>query len=738
VRTLSPTSESPHPGARTFRPAGAHGNRPFFISDLCTLAESYLEPEQVQALYQAYLFSAEAHKGQRRASGEPYIYHPLEVARILAEMRLDCETLVGAILHDVIEDTPARKADLQTEFSSEVAELVDGVSKLTQISFESKAEEQAENFRKMILAMARDIRVILIKLADRLHNMRTLGALPPEKRRQIARETLEVYAPIANRLGLNSIMLELEDLGFEALHPIRHRVLAAEVKKARGHRKQVVNRIQRGIRRRLREEQLPGKVLGREKHLYSLYEKMRHKHLSFSDVLDVYAFRIIVETVDQCYRVLGSIHNLYKPVPGTFKDYVALPKANGYQSLHTALFGPYGVPIEVQIRTSDMHAVAEAGIASHWRYKSGEAGTNTAHTRAREWLRDLLEMQKQAGDPIEFIENVKIDLFPNDVYVFTPAGEIMELARGATPVDLAYAVHTDVGNTCVAAKIDRRYAPLRTRLQTGQTVEVVTAPWGRPNPNWLNFVVTAKARANIRSYLKNLRQEEAIQLGRRLLSQSLAAESLSLDDVAPARIDALLAEFGLGSLEGLLEDIGLGNRIAPLVVRRLVPTRAESMADARGSSSPESRPTQPLFIRGTEGMLVTFGKCCHPIPGDAIFGFLSAGRGIVVHTQSCRNLSEYTGRPEKWIDVEWESQIEGEFPVEIRVDAANQKGALATMAAAIAEMGANIQNVEIADRDGLYTSINFIVDVSGRTHLAQVIRRLRSINLVSRITRVRG
>jgi guanosine-3',5'-bis(diphosphate) 3'-pyrophosphohydrolase len=732
---VTPTN-TPHNLSRADNDFG--GTSVFLISDLCNLAETYLEPHQVKDIYRAYLFSAEAHRGQQRASGEPYIYHPLNVARILSEMRMDHQSIMAAILHDVIEDTPTVKGQLAQDFGMEVAEIVDGVSKLTQMSFESKAEEQAENFRKMILAMARDLRVILVKLADRLHNMRTLGALPPEKRRQIARETLEIYAPIANRLGLNRFVLELEDLGFAALYPIRYQVLATEVKKARGHRKQMVKRIEQAIKNRLAQESLPGRVLGRQKHLYSLYKKMRTKALSFSDVLDVYAFRIIVDTVDTCYRVLGAIHNLYKPVPGTFKDYIAIPKANGYQSLHTVLFGPYGVPIEAQIRTEDMHLVAEAGVASHWRYKSRQAASNTAQTRARQWLKSLLEMQRAAGDSLEFIENVKIDLFPNEVYVFTPAGEIMELPRGATPVDLAYAVHTDVGNTCVAVKIDRRYSPLRTPLVSGQTVEIVTAPWGRPNPNWLNFVITGKARSNIRNYLKNLRKGEAIELGRRLITQSLAVESLTLEDIPCERVDRLLAEFSLTDFDALLEDIGLGNRIAPLVARRLAPVREEGTSESGTSGSARGKTAQPLFIKGTEGMVVTFAKCCHPIPGDPIYGFVSAGRGVMIHTQLCKNLSEYAKHPEKWIDVEWEDTRNGDFPVEIRVDAANQKGALATIAAAISEMGANIGNVVIADHDGLYTSINFVIDVVDRTHLAQIIRRLRVINVVSRIIRTRG
>ncbi len=702
----------------------------FLISDLCGLADTYLESDQVKDIYRAYLFGAEAHEGQHRASGEPYIHHPIEVARILAEMRLDYETIVAAILHDVIEDTETAKGQIAEEFGEEVANLVDGVSKLTQITFKSKAEFQAENFRKMLLAMSRDIRVILVKLADRLHNMRTLAALAPEKRRQIAKETLEIYAPIANRLGLNSIRQELEDLGFQALYPTRYRVLTAELRKVRGHRKQVVRKIETAIKRRLRQEGLSGNVVGREKHLYSLYKKMRYKGFSFKEVLDVYAFRITVESADECYRVLGVMHNLYKPVPGKFKDYIALPKANGYQSLHTVLFGPYSAPLEVQIRTDDMHGVAEAGIAAHWGYKTGKTGSSAAQERARQWIKELLEMQTEAGDSMEFIEHVKVDLFPKDVYVFTPAGDIMELPRGATAVDLAYAVHTDVGNTCIAVKIDGRYAPLRSQLATGQNVEAVTASWGRPNANWLTFVVTGKARAAIRNYLKNLRSEEAVELGRRLLNQALAPESLVLDEVDKDRIGALLAESNLSTLDELLEEVGLGQRPAALVTRRLTRIPDESKP---GSQAP--RNNHPIYIKGSEGMVVSLGKCCHPIPGDPVLGFVSAGRGVVIHTAACRNIAEYSDKPDKWVDVEWEPTIDGDFPVEVRVDTANQKGVLATVAATIADTGANIENVSMDNTEGSHATLNIVVGVTDRVHLARIIRRIRNINEVTRIMR---
>ncbi len=702
------------------------------IDDLSAQIETYLEPDQVEKVRRAYSFSAKAHEGQHRLSGEPYIQHPLEVARILAGMHMDHQTLVAAILHDVIEDTATAKAQIKKEFGKGVAELVDGVSKLKQIEFDSYAEAQAHNFRKMLMAVAHDIRVILVKLADRLHNMRTLGALPPKKRRLIARETLEIYAPIAQRLGMNSIRLELEELGFSALHPMRHRVLSEQVKKARGHRKEIVNKIKNALKRRLQQEKLPAEIIGREKHLYGIYKKMRNKGLSFAEVFDVYAFRIIVDTVDTCYRVLGAVHNLYKPVPGKFKDYIAIPKANGYQSLHTVLFGPYGVSIEVQIRTKEMDDVGEAGIAAHWLYKSGEGEKTTAHKRAREWLRGILEIQQTAGNPEEFLEHVKVDLFPDEVYVFTPKGDIIELPRGATAVDLAYTIHTDVGNTCVGARIDRRLAPLSTPLSTGQSVEIITAPGARANPVWLKFVVTAKARSTIRHYLKNLKHDEAIALGKRMLNLELKNFSLSFDDISPRQLSTAHKSFNLNDKNELLEDLGLGKRMAPLVARHLAPSPREpwKLPWKRGSAS-----ARPLCIRGTEGMVVSFPKCCYPIPGDPILGFASAGRGIVVHHQSCKNVAEYRKEPEKWVNVEWETQVDRDFPAAIRMNVTNQRGVLATVAAAIADEGANIENVEMQDRDDRYIRLSFVIAVRDRNHLARVMHKVRGVKHVSGINR---
>ena len=706
----------------------------FLISDLCALLEAYLEPDQVKQVYAAYLFGAEAHEGQRRLSGEPYIYHPISVARILAEMHMDYQTIIAAILHDVIEDTPTAKDQLTEKFGKEVADLVDGVSKLTQISFETQAEEQAENYRKMLLAMVRDVRVIMIKLADRLHNMRTLGVMPPDKRRRIARETLDIYVPVAGRLGMNTVRQELEDLGFASMFPMRYRILSEAVKKARGNRKEIVKKIETAIKRRLRQEGLIGTVQGREKHLYSIYRKMRTKMLPFSEVFDVYAFRINTDSADSAYRILGTVHNLYKPVPGKFKDYIAIPKANGYQSLHTVLFGPYGVPIEIQIRTEEMNKVAEEGIAAHWRYKTGsEEDRSGDDVRAREWMSNLLEMQKSAGNSLEFIEHVKMDLFPDEVYVFTPEGKIMEMPRGATAVDFAYAVHTDIGNTCVAVKVDRQLSPLRAELYNGQTVEIITAPSARPNPAWLNFVVTAKARSNIRHFLKNLQREEAIALGKRLLDKALMVYSTTSDDVPQKQVKELLKSYNLKKKDDLFEEVGLGNRMPQVVARALVP--GDEMQEATAAREELAR---PLMIKGTEGMVVTFGKCCHPIPGDRILGYVTAGRGIVIHTSTCKNVMAAHSRPDRYIDVDWEENIEGEFSVDLRVELSNQRGALAIVASAIAEMGANIINVSMEERDGMYSSISLTVTLKNRQHLARIMRRLRALQMVGRIIRMKG
>ena len=703
------------------------GKRATGIDELLAKLRQYLPEPQVEEIHQAYLFGAVAHEGQRRLSGEPYISHPVAVAAILAEMHMDHRTIEAALLHDVIEDTPTLKEEINTRFGPEVARLVDGVSKLTQIKFKSRAEAQAENFRKMVLAMVEDIRVIMVKLADRLHNMRTLGAMPAPKRRRIANETLEIYAPIAHRLGMSAMRMELEDLGFQALYPMRYKVLARHLKRSRTHQKEMVSKITDGLTQALERDHIKGTVEGREKHLYSVYRKMHAKRLPLMEVLDVYAYRITVERTDDCYRALGVVHNLYKPVPGKFKDYIAIPKANGYQSLHTVLIGPQGVPLEVQIRTEDMDKVSRSGIAAHWLYKTGDGGATAPEVRAREWLKGVMELQQGTGSSLEFLENVKVDLFPDEVYVFTPQGDIRRLPRGATAVDFAYAVHTDVGNACVAAKIDRRLVPLRTALENGQTVEIITSPSGRPNPAWLNFVMTVKARANVRHYLKNLQHGEAVELGKRMLERALAALSLKLTRVPEAQLLAVVQEFKLEGAEELFESIGLGQHLAPLVARRLMPDREAEPIQPKASG--------PLMIRGTEGLVVTFARCCHPIPGDAIVGVLTSGRGIVIHRDGCGNLNEYRSQPEKLIEVQWEKSIKREFPVEVRADVANQRGVLATVAAAIADTGSNIEHVNLQERDGETSVLTFVFAVRDRTHLAKLLRRIRSLPQVMRIQR---
>jgi RelA/SpoT family (p)ppGpp synthetase len=734
-------------GRRRQRAPGGRAAAPRFqIADLCALLAVYLEPKDVTDIEAAYHFGARAHEGQCRVSGEPYIFHPLEVAHILASLHMDAKSITAAILHDVIEDTKTAKERIAEEFGKDVAELVDGVSKITRIEFQSQEEAQAENFRKMLLAMASDIRVILIKLADRLHNMRTLQYLPRDRQQAIARETLDIYAPIANRLGVRQWSTELEDLGMATLYPLRYRILSESMRKRRANRKAIVEKVRSAIVKQLEEEGVTAEVTGREKNLYSIYKKMQQKKLPFNQVYDVYGFRVVVEKADTCYRVLGMLHNLYKPIPGRFKDYIAIPKANGYQSLHTVVFGPFGVSIELQIRTGEMHRVSEAGVASHWLYKTGEPGGDGMRQRALHWLQDLLEIQQKAGNPHEFLEHLKIDLFPDEIYVFTPNGEIKKLPRAATVVDFAYDVHTDIGMHCVGAKVNHDLVPLRTTLKNGDHVEILTAAGGHPNPSWLDYVVTGKARAHIRSYLKSRDLGGARDLGTRLLERALKDMNSDVAQVPEEQRNALLKSLSLPNWDQLLSDIGLGNRLAAVVARQIVtnppPIAASGFALTRRFKKLLTRGGDSLkpalAIRGTEGVVVTYGRCCHPIPGDPILGFLSAGRGIVIHTEDCPNVSKYRKHPEQWIDVRWEEHIDGVFTVAVRVDVHNQRGVLAKVAAAISEQDANIDTVTFDDRDGRYTTMEFTVEVKDRVHLASVMRRIRSLDSVVRINRKRG
>ncbi|MEZ5554246.1 bifunctional GTP diphosphokinase/guanosine-3',5'-bis pyrophosphate 3'-pyrophosphohydrolase [Haliea sp.] len=701
------------------------------IDALDSTLRSYLNPAQAQQVRRAYYFAEQAHFGQIRRTGEPYVTHPLAVTGILADMHMDHQSLMAAMLHDVIEDTGIEKDSIGSQFGPAVAELVDGVSKLTQMEFSSLAEKQAENFQKMALAMARDIRVILVKLADRLHNMRTLGVLPQDKARRIARETLEIYAPIAMRLGMNAVRMEFEDLGFSALYPMRASRIKAAIRASSGYRKELVDKIRHQIESTLEQEGHDVEVIGREKHLYSIYSKMKSKKKSFSEIMDIYAFRIIVDSVDTCYRVLGSVHSLYKPVPGEFSDYIAIPKANGYQSLHTVLMGMHGVPIEIQIRTREMEEMANNGIAAHWLYKSDSHSANGSHARAREWVQGLLEMQQRAGNSLEFIESVKIDLFPDEIYVFTPKGRILELPRGATAVDFAFAVHTDVGNSCVACRINRRLAPLSEPLQSGQTVEILTAPGARPNPSWFNYAVTAKARTNIRHFLKHQTREDSVALGRRLLDKALQAFDSTLEQLPEDRLQDYLANNDYSALDDLLEDIARGNRLPPITAQQILGEFVEPSESAE-------RKLQPVAIRGTEGFMVTYARCCHPIPGDPIEGYLSSEKGVVVHRERCKNLMEMRENRERLVALRWDDQVQGEYLTELRIEVENRRGMIAVLATRINSMGVNIEKISTEDKDYQFTFVDLAMQVTNRVHLANIMKRLRTVNSVRRVSRLKN
>ncbi|QIZ78324.1 bifunctional GTP diphosphokinase/guanosine-3',5'-bis pyrophosphate 3'-pyrophosphohydrolase [Ferrimonas lipolytica] len=702
----------------------------YLFESLKELAASYLNPEQVEQLTQAYITARDAHDGQMRSSGDPYITHPVAVARILGEMRLDHETLMAALLHDVIEDTPTTKEDLAELFGEDVAELVEGVSKLDKLKFRDREEAQAENFRKMVMAMVQDIRVILIKLADRTHNMRTLGSLRPDKMRRIARETLEIYVPLANRLGIHNVKNELEDLGFRALYPMRYRVLKSVVAAARGNRKELMHSIETAIQGRLEDANIPATVQGREKNLFSIYNKMVNKEIQFQQVMDIYAFRITVKNIDTCYRVLGAMHTLYKPRPGRFKDYIAIPKANGYQSLHTSLFGPHQLPVEIQIRTEDMDQMADRGVAAHWLYKddddSNAVTATTTQIRARKWMQTLLELQQSAGNSFEFIESVKNDMFPDEIYVFSPKGRILELPTGATAVDFAYAVHTDVGNECVGARVNRQAYPLSKPLISGQTVEIITAPGARPNAAWLNFAVTGKARAKIRQVLKNVAQTESVTLGRRLLNHALG--DVRLEEIDQERLNQLIEESNFNTLDDLLSAIGLGDIMSLVVAQRL-----------RDEFELPTSSKDKLPIKGADGMLVTFAKCCRPIEGDDVVAHVSPGKGLVVHIDTCRNIAKnLESEPEKFLPVQWTDGADTEYLTELRVEIVNHQGVLAKLTSVVASAKANIQHLNTEDRDGRTYLITMTLTVTSRVHLANVLRKIRVMPDVIKAARSRN
>ncbi|MGH8481204.1 MAG: RelA/SpoT family protein [Nevskiaceae bacterium] len=704
--------------------------REYGIEPLTRVLEEYLPAQAIADVRRAYEFGARLHQGQQRTSGEPYIYHPLAVARVLAQMRLDHTTLIAAMLHDVIEDTTTSKEEIGKAFGEDVAQLVDGVSKFQKIEGQTRAEVQAESFRKLLLAMTQDLRVILIKLADRLHNMRTLEHMEPARRRRTARETLEIYAPIAQRLGIHTLRTELEDLAFLNLYPRRYAVFEQAVKTQIGDVKSMIKEIEERLSKALREEGIGASVVGRQKNLYSLYQKMRRRRLRLPDVMDLLGFRVIVAKLDDCYRALGVIHHVYKPISEMFNDYIANPKVNGYQSLHTTCVGPKARKIEVQIRTRDMHHIAESGIAAHWQYKLGDkGGEHTApQLRAREWLGQLFEMQ---GGALDFVESVKVDLFPDEVYVFTPQGEIRRLSRGATPVDFAYAVHTELGDRCVAARIDQHLEPLNTTLKNGQTVEIITANSARPNAAWLNFVKTAKARHRIRNYLKSQREDEAIRLGRRLLEKSMRELKIPLAALKGEAAAAVLKIYGLAEMEPLYLSLGLGQRLAPLVARHFMPAGVAPAPGAAGDAD-----AQPLAVEGTEGLVIDYGKCCRPVPGDDIRGHVSVGRGIVIHRVECSVAQPRKGTAQEWIPLVWAENVQGDFLAELRVKGENRRGVLASIAAEISGAESSIENVTMAEKvDTRASDMHFLITVKNRVHLARIMRRLRGLPVVARVTR---
>jgi guanosine-3',5'-bis(diphosphate) 3'-pyrophosphohydrolase len=701
---------------------------PDFVQQL-ELKLGYLTPEARARVRHAYFVGAAAHGPQARKSGEPYITHPVAVAGLLADMRLDSDALVAAILHDTIEDTILTRVDLERSFGTDVADLVEGVTKLDKIEFRSRQEAQAESFRKMMLAMSRDLRVILIKLADRLHNMRTLDAMSADSRRRIARETLEIYAPIAQRLGMNAVKAELQDLGFRALYPMRYRILTERLGQSYRAKRESMQRLEASLAERLRQMGIAARLVNRVKSPYSVYRKMRDEHKSFGDVLDVLGVRVVVADVMHCYMALGVVHALFKPLDGRFKDFIAIPKANGYQSLHSLLFGSHGAPIEVQIRTEEMDVLAERGIAAHWAYKTDAQPANAAQVRAREWLTNLLSQQSAESSSLEFVENVRVDLFPDDVYVFTPAGDIMSLPRNATALDFAYAVHTRVGGHAVAARVDGRLAPLRTRLQSGQRAEIITAPSAQPSPDWLSFVVSSKARTAIRQHLKRMQHEDAIDLGHRMLDRALSAQSRSLDSVPSEVLDNYLTEHRMRRLEDLLADIALGNRM-PQQVAMALTRRASDDAPID-----TQREAEKILISGAERGVLSFGVCCHPIPGDPIMGYLSSGKGVVVHRADCPNVPEFRKTPERLVPVDWDRNVEGEYRVQVRAVVANRPGVLATVASAIAVAEANIENVEYQERDVTSAALLFTIEVRDRKHLSEVLRRVRRAEVVHTVQR---
>ncbi len=703
-------------------------------SKLTKLLKVYLPQKEIELVWEAYRYSEKAHIGQKRIGGEAYISHPVSVACIASEFHLDAASIQAALLHDVVEDTSSTGDDIEKKFGSQVAKLVDGLSKLDKVHFADDTEAQAENFRKMLLAMSQDVRVILIKLADRLHNMQTLEPLKPSKRKKISQETTDIYAPIANRLGLNNVYQELEDLSFKYIHPLRYKTITKAIIASRGNRKEIIEKTLIAIKDKLETSEIKAEITGREKNSASIHRKMLNKHTNFSQINDIYGFRIVVSDLNECYLTLGVLHSLYKPIPGKFKDYIAIPKANGYQSLHTTLFGPFGMPFEIQIRSENMHKLAEAGVAAHWLYKNKDAHVTELQQQTNQWLKRLLEIQTETSDSFEFLEHLKIDLFPDEIYVFSPKGKIFALPKGSTTIDFAYAVHTVVGNSAMSAKINQELVPLRKELMTGDHVEIITASVAKPNPAWLNFIVTPKARSQIRLYLRSAESRDLIILGNSMLNNALKAFHVSPTSIKKKHWDKLILDYHLDSKDNILIDIALGKRINVMVAHQLT-----SIIDGSKQTKKQTKFLDVITIKGSEGMAIKLSICCYPIPGDPILGFINKDRGLIIHTHDCLAIRNSKLDHEKWVDVEWEPNPETYFNVSLNILVINERGVLAIITSAISDSEANIDNISVDEGDGSsFANIKLIVQVRNRIHLADLIRNLRKIPKINKINRVKS
>ena len=703
-------------------------------SRLTQLIKTYLPKKEVDKVWEAYRFSEKAHSGQKRRSGEAYISHPVSVACIAARFHLDSQSIQAALLHDVVEDTQVTESDIELKFGKQVSILVTGLSKLDKVEFQDANEAQAENFRKMLLAMTQDVRVMLIKLSDRLHNMQTIQSLEESKKTRIAQETIDIYAPIANRLGLNNLYQELEDLCFEVLHPVRYKTIQKAIKASRGNRKEVIEKISNEISNKLNSVKTKSEITGREKNPASIHRKMLEDQTGFNQINDIYAFRIIVNDINDCYLTLGTLHSLYNPIPGKFKDYIAIPKANGYQSLHSTLLGPFGVPVEIQIRTKNMHQLAEAGVAAHWLYKTKDAHVTDLQQKTNQWLKRMLEIQNDSSNSLEFLEHLKVDLFPDEVYVFSPDGKIFALPKNSSSIDFAYAVHSDVGNKAVSAKINQILVPLRTRLSTGDHVEIITSTLAKPNPTWLNFVITGKARSQIRNYLRSAESKDLIFLGEKMLNNALNAFHIHPTAIKKKHWNKLILDYHVESKDEILMDIALGKKVNVMVAHQLT-----NLMDGVASNKKQTKMLDVITIKGSDDMAIQLANCCHPIPGDPILGYINKEKGLVIHTHDCQIVNELSLDHDRWVDVEWEPDSEKLFNVRLSVLVVNERGMLGKIASVIADAESNIDNVSLQDMDGSpFATLNFVVQVRHRLHLAELIRNLRKISKVNKITRVKN